>query len=294
MCITRQKKIIVFQSWINLLWLHHHMLFFKNFKCTENYKQMSEHDTTLLKSWDLPGSQGAGPAAARRGYGSVFLPGWGHAGGPLLWRPLSGYRNWAPSAAGRPIQSSGQSSGGRCAGNAMQRRQKTLCSPPHVNKLQRVEREMTRGKNLMSLNQRNEDESNRKRGWEVHRASEESVPSSWRKKGLRATEDEEEPDLLWSCRPSGTGHRAACWPQPGFVWSPPTPKEQQRKDGTRLPFQGYTKAVGRFNSASQRTAGREKKTWNASSSFHTCAPEYSLDTRTCAMVTPSRHPMRGH
>lgn len=114
------------------------------------------------------------------------------------------------------------------------------------------------------------------------------------KKGLRATEEENEPDLLWSCRPSGTGHRAACWPQPGFVWSPPTPKEQQREDVTRLLFQGYTKAVGRFNSASQKTAGREKETWNARSSFHSCAPEYSPDTRTRAMVTPSRHPMWGH
>lgn len=83
------------------------------------------------------------------------------------------------------------------------------------------------------------------------------------KKGLRATEDENEPDLLWSCRPSGMGHRAACWPQPGFVWSPPTPKEEQRKDVTRLLFQGYAKAVGIFNSASQRTAGRGKRlgTW---------------------------------
>lgn len=68
----------------------------------------------------------------------LVLQGWGHVGGLLLWKPLSGYRNSAPSAAGRPSQSSGRSSGGQYGGNVTPRRQKMLYSPPHGNKLQRL------------------------------------------------------------------------------------------------------------------------------------------------------------
>lgn len=58
MCIGQKKhcfSVEIIGSDCIIIWI------FKKFQCTVNYKQMSEHNTTLLKSWDLPGSQGAGP-----------------------------------------------------------------------------------------------------------------------------------------------------------------------------------------------------------------------------------------
>ena len=71
----------------------------------------------------------------------LFLQVWGHVGELLLWKPPSGYRSVAPSAADHPSWRCGRSSGAQYVGNATPRRQKMLYSPLHGNRLQRKEKE---------------------------------------------------------------------------------------------------------------------------------------------------------
>lgn len=100
-------------------------------------------------------------------------------------------------------------------------------------------------------------------------AGEEGGPSGWRKGPQSSGERREnEPDLLWSCRPWGTGHRAACWLQPGFASSPPAPARQEKRDLTPLRVWIRRKACYSTLVHADLQAGRRRENLTAAEPRH--------------------------
>lgn len=154
------------------------------FKCTENYKQISENHTTLLRFNELTRSRpGCSP---REVIVLCSYQGEDMLVGPSCEDPCLVTEVEPPAQQTAPFRVPVKVVMDD-AGETQRHVAKKRCVLHHM----RIScREMTRGKNLMSLQPKeNEDESSSKKGSEVHRAreeGEESIPIYWRKKGLGA------------------------------------------------------------------------------------------------------------